>query len=123
MPDEVLIIEDGPIGDSLREVVNKFKRKFKFIKTHQIKENRGLGNALRIGVELCTFNYIARMDSDDISMPQRFELQLEFIKNNKCDAVGSDVAEFVEDENDIKRFRCVPKNMMKLWNFQNVDVR
>lgn len=117
MPDEILIVEDGPIGDSLHEVVNKFKSKFKFIKTYQIKENRGLGNALRIGVELCTFDYIARMDSDDISMPQRFEQQLEFIKNNKCDAVGSDVAEFAEDENDIKRFRRVPKEYDDIVKF------
>ncbi len=42
----------------------------------KISKNKGLGEALRVAIENCTYELIARMDSDDIAVSNRFELQL-----------------------------------------------
>ena len=58
--------------------------------------NRGLGNALKVALENCTNDLVARMDSDDISFPYRFQKQLEvFKKNSNVDIVGGNITEFV----------------------------
>ena len=62
-----------------------------------MKKNGGLGNALKIAVENATFELIARMDSDDVSLPTRFEEQLRYFQvNPEIDIVGGNITEFSE---------------------------
>ena len=71
-PDEVVIVFDGPLTTGLLEVLDEFRiGREKIVKYYPQEINRGLGEALRIGSELCTGDYIFRMDSDDISLPNR----------------------------------------------------
>ena len=59
------------------------------------EQNIGLGGALRIAVENAQYKYLARMDSDDISLPNRFELQMnEFKKDDNLSLVGGMITEF-----------------------------
>ena len=104
-PKEIVIVKDGILTEELEEVIKQYK-----VKEVQIDENVGLGKALKIGVENCSYDIIARMDSDDISLPNRFEIELkEFEKNPNLVLVGGQFVEF--NESGIGKKREVPKDI------------
>ncbi|MBR3640477.1 MAG: glycosyltransferase, partial [Oscillibacter sp.] len=73
-----------------------------------LPQNKGLGNALREALEHCSHELVARMDSDDISFPYRFALQIEaFRKHPDADIVGGSITEFAEDPAQIMGQRSV----------------
>ncbi len=89
---EFIIINDGSTDKSL-EIIEKYKSqdtRIVFIS----RENRGLVASLNEGIELAQGKYIARMDADDISLPQRFEKQIHFMKENELDVCGSWISKF-----------------------------
>ena len=109
-PDEVVIVKDGylnkPLEDVIEYFVDIYPDRFKII---QLKENKGLGLALAEGILHCSNELIARMDSDDISVKNRFEKQLhEFEKNPQLDICGSYISEFESNPEIIKDVRKVP---------------
>src|SRR5690606_3842844 len=74
-----------------------------------LEKNVGLGKALNAGLEKCRNELVARMDSDDISVKDRCELQVqEFLKNEKLSIVGSIIDEFYDDPKNIVSSRIVP---------------
>lgn len=82
-PDEFVLVEDGPLTPELDSVVEKYVKKYpKLFNIVKIKKNGGLGPALKKGVEACSNEYIARMDSDDYSYPQRFEKQINLMDSD-----------------------------------------
>ena len=84
----------------------------------ELETNCGLGVALSKGINVCKYDIIARMDSDDISDKYRFEKQLDvFKKNQKIDIVGSNIAEFMKDINIICSERKVPENNNDIIKF------
>lgn len=99
LPDEIVIVEDGILTLGLDVVIQNFKDKYKnIVKLLPFKENRGLGLALHDGVLACSYEYIARMDTDDIALPKRFEKQLAYLKEHPDVAmVGSWITEFSKD--------------------------
>ena len=129
-PSEIVLVCDGPLSDGLDSVIAKYQSKFPSIKLIRLSENKGLGNALRIALENSSYELIARMDSDDVSMPNRFEQQISFIKEHpEIDIVGGDITEFIGDENNIVGKRAVPINdseikeyMKKRCAFNHVSV-
>ncbi|MFA7675043.1 MAG: glycosyltransferase [Endomicrobiia bacterium] len=78
-PSQIVLVIDGPIGKDLEEVISIFIDKLDIFR---LKENSGLGIALKKGLEICKYPLVARMDSDDISVSNRFELQLNIFKEN-----------------------------------------
>ena len=70
--DEILI-EDGPLTQELYQVVAEYQKKCDYLHVHAMEQNVQLGRALAKGVELCKYDLIARMDTDDIAMPDRLE--------------------------------------------------
>ena len=73
-PSEIVLVVDGPIPDDLNTIINDFEGRYgNLFKIIRLPQNGGLGNALRLAVENAKYDLIARMDSDDISMPSRFE--------------------------------------------------
>ena len=61
-----------------------------------LSKNKGLGNALKEALDYCSYDLVARMDSDDISAPYRFQLQLNaFLNNPEIDIVGGSITEFL----------------------------
>ena len=112
MPSEVIIVKDGIIGKKLECVIEKFKHNSIFrVKVVGTKQNRGLGPALNYGLSFVEYPYVARVDSDDINLRNRFEKQTLFLDANpKVDIVGSQIQEFEEVDEKIvyKGIRRVP---------------
>lgn len=111
MPNEIVLVVDGPVEDELNEVINKYENKYDIFKVIRLEKNSGLGNALKIAVESATYELIARMDSDDVSLPTRFEEQLKYFEiNPETDILGGDITEFIGDETNIVGIRSVPQD-------------
>lgn len=123
IPKELVIVEDGPLTKELYEVIYYYKNRYpSFIKSVVLKENKGLGEALNLGLKAASFEVVARMDSDDISLPHRFIKQYSFFKNNNYDVVGTNMIEFEKDESNITRLKKVPENhedILKYSKFRN----
>lgn len=118
-PDEFVIVKDGRITNELEKVINKFTLKnsglFKII---DLKENVGLGPALAIGVENCKNEYIARMDSDDISVSTRIEKQFKILEEDpELDIIGSSVGEFIENTENVISYRELPEKNEEIQEF------
>lgn len=109
-PSEIILVEDGPIPNSLKIVIDKHKKYFgNGFRVIVSPENRGLGAALKLGTEYVSTNWIARMDTDDYSVPNRFERQLDAIeKQPDLAVVGGQVKEFASSINNIVGQRKVP---------------
>ena len=81
---EFIIFDDGST-DNTAKIVRKYQkidRRIIFIS----RENKGISKSLNEGIDLSSGDWIARMDSDDISLPDRFERQL-----NKLNITGADI--------------------------------
>lgn len=109
-PDEVVLIVDGPVPDKLKElIVDKAKTEANLYNVIWLPENKGLGNALRVGVENAKYDIVARMDSDDVSAPDRFEKQIAYFETHPdCDVLGGQMSEFIGIEDNIVGNRYVP---------------
>lgn len=118
--DEIVIVEDGPLTDELYALLDSYEEEFPdLIRRVPLEKNMGLGLALRRGVQECTGSLIARMDTDDIAHPQRFEEQLAFFaKNPETDILGSAIAEFMDDPKDIVSIRKVPTTHNAICRYQ-----
>lgn len=109
LPSEILIIVDGKVGADIQEVLTKFVENNSIIKITYLAENKGLGDALNIGLNQCKYDIVARMDADDIAVPNRFERQIEFLNSHPdVDIVGSYIHEFATDPNNERIVRKVP---------------
>ena len=109
-PIQIVLVEDGPLGDGLRAVVNQWKGKLGETLTVLVNEqNIGLTKSLNKGIAVVKGNLIARMDSDDISLPERFELQEKFLEEHPdIDIIGGSLREF-DDKNSELRVRHYPQ--------------
>lgn len=108
-PDEIVLVKDGKITQELQEVINDAQKVSKNIVELQLEKNVGLGLALNAGIAICKNELIARMDSDDISLPQRCEKQLNVFNNNPdIDIVGCPVIEFSGNVVNVVGKRDVP---------------
>lgn len=110
IPNEVVIVKDGPLTDCLDAVIETYRKEFSsIVKVVELETNKGLGEALKIGIQSCSFDIIARMDSDDINDKLRFEKQLSvFTENPEIDLVGTNIAEFFGSKEKIEFIRRVP---------------
>jgi glycosyltransferase involved in cell wall biosynthesis len=96
--DEIVIVKDGVLPIELEETLRSWQKKLP-LKIVGYKENRGLAYALNYGLNYCTNELVARMDSDDICLPDRFEKQIDYFKQHKeVVVVGSSLLEFYEEK-------------------------
>ncbi|RQG93827.1 glycosyltransferase [Natrarchaeobius chitinivorans] len=111
-PDEVLIVEDGPLSPDLEALISTFETRYpETVRTISLPTNRGLGVALRTGVEACSNELIARMDADDVAVETRFQDQLAYLSDNpEVDVLGGYVMEFDSNPNESGRVRDVPSD-------------
>jgi glycosyltransferase involved in cell wall biosynthesis len=109
-PNQIVIVKDGPLSLKLEKVLKNFSKICKCrLDIICLLKNVGLGNALNIGLEKCAHEIIARMDSDDVSKPNRFKVQIDFIKNNpNIDVVSSYVDEFDGSVDNIITTKSLP---------------
>lgn len=118
-PSEFVLVEDGPLTNELYEIVEKYQKEYpKVFKVINIEKNVGLGPALRKGVEECSNEYIARMDSDDYSIPQRIEKEFEiFEKYPDIGIVGTNVSEFIDSIDNTICNVILPETNEKIIKF------
>lgn len=118
-PNEILIIEDGKLGEELENVVvNIEKAHTDLVRVIRLEENKGIGYVRTLGLKECKYDIVAFMDSDDISRNDRFEKQILFLKENpEIDMVGSWVTEFDREPNNIYSKRVLPTEPNEVYNF------
>ena len=114
-PNEIVLVEDGPLTDELYKVLDEYDDYLTRVKN---PTNLGLGLALDKGLEVCRNEFVARMDTDDISKPDRCEKQLRrFEEKPELSIVGSHIDEFVGDTGNIISQRRVPTDSESIYNF------
>ncbi len=115
---DFVLVCDGPLTRDLNSVIQwaqeKMGDRFQCIR---LKENRGLGNALRAGVPRCRCSVIARMDSDDISRPDRCEKQFRILEKDGYSIVSGTLQEFAETPGDLQRFRILPRTPEEIRDY------
>lgn len=118
LPDEIVIVKDGKLTDELNAVLDEYKSKYSIIRLCGYEQNKGLGEALRFGVENCSNEIIARMDTDDICDKTRFEKQIKFLEEHAdYDIVGSNVLEFVNSITNGVGQRYMPETHDEILKF------
>ena len=115
---EFIIINDGST-DETATILNSFGDADNRIKVFH-HENRGFHPALNVGCKLATGKYIARMDADDISLPERFARQLSFLETYPEIAVcGSWVKKIGKSRGNVWRLPTNPDEIRCTLLFNN----
>lgn len=111
-PSQIVIVKDGPLSKELDNVITNYEREYDdLFKIVNLRSNVGLGKALNIGLGECDHELIVRMDSDDICVMDRFEKQIKYMsENEQISVLGSWIAEFENNPQDIISIRSVPSN-------------
>ena len=116
-PNEIILFVDGPVGDELNSKIEELAKEYSIIKLFRNEENIGLGKTLEKGIMECKNEIVARMDSDDYSIPTRFAEQYKCMMDNDLDLVGSDVSEFIDDIENIIAEKKVPSKQKDILNY------
>lgn len=107
-PDHVVLVRDGPVSEALTKCIEQLREASPVPVTFvPLEHSCGLGPALDAGLAASPYDVVARMDSDDIAMPQRFAAQLPLIAAG-ADIVGAGLLEFGQDTSDIVGRRTPP---------------
>ncbi|WP_454442558.1 glycosyltransferase [Vibrio bathopelagicus] len=121
LPNEIVIVEDGPLTNELYTSLDYWQKKLPITRVCLL-ENSGLGIALNKGLDHCSYDLVARMDTDDICMPTRFEKQISIFKTKKVDVCGSWISEFEYCYKSVLSHRILPEchvDIVKLSKLKN----
>lgn len=118
LPREVVLVKDGPITEELDRILVEYVARYPMLKIVQLAHNQGLGKALNEGLKHCSYDLIARMDTDDIAKPNRFEKQIKvFREHPELDVVGSWIDEFEGDISTVSSIRKLPELHRYIYEF------
>ena len=107
--EQVVLVCNGPLKDEQEAVIARWRERLPMT-TPRLKSATDLGQALNFGLDYCDCGFIARMDSDDISRPERFARQLDFLVDNReIDVLGSAIDEFDSEPEEVLYRRAVPQ--------------
>lgn len=114
---DFIIVCDGPLTDELNEVLEKYSN-IEYLNIHRLENNVGLGRALNYGLEYCKNELIARMDSDDISLLDRCEKQLEvFSKDDELSLVSGTLIEYDLEYTKVLGVKALPKTNKEIIKY------
>jgi glycosyltransferase involved in cell wall biosynthesis len=103
-----VIVRDGPVGEALQARIDELAAAAVVpVDVVALERNGGLGPALDAGLAACRYEFVARMDADDISLPHRFATQLPIMESG-IDLLGSGLLEFGVDLEDVVGTRTPP---------------
>lgn len=113
-PDEIVLTVDGPIPCDTQNVIDRYARELTgssiTFKTVYLSRNRGHGEARRVCFENCSYELVALMDADDLSVPERFEKQLRYLaRYPEISIVGGQIYEFIDTPEHCVGKRLVPE--------------
>lgn len=108
-PDEIVLVRDGPVDEKLQKEIDLFVA-LPIVSYIELDENIGLGKCLAIATAQAKNELLARMDSDDISLPDRFEKQVALFDDETISVVGGQIREFIQKDERIEyqKSRIVP---------------
>ena len=113
-PKQLVVVCDGPVDESISDFLHRASRGEETdvlghidVRVVRLKHNMGLANALNIGLAHCSHDIVARVDADDISLPQRFAIQIPLIEGG-LGLLGSAIQEFSDDEAEAGLVRSMP---------------
>nr|WP_120491486.1 glycosyltransferase [Corynebacterium lactis] len=119
---EVIVVEDGELPEALEAVVVKHEQDHDNLKVVRCPVNRGSGPASQTGLEQVETPWVARLDADDIAVPERFEKQLLALKANpSLSVIGSAMAEFEGDPGNVVRVRALPESHDKIARYAKMN--
>lgn len=117
LPDEVVLVKDGLLTEELNQVIDMYILKPQ-LKVISLSENQGLGKALNEGLKHCSYDLVARMDTDDVAKPNRFEKQIAvFSAYPEIDVVGAWIDEFEGNIDNVISIRKLPETHDKIMKF------
>lgn len=117
-PSEIVLVVDGPVPDGMSNIITEYRSRHEILKPIFLERNVGHGNARRIAVKASSNELIAIMDSDDISVPDRFERQITcFEEDDRLSLLGGNISEFVGDESNVVGKRVVPTDDMQIKEY------
>lgn len=115
---EVILIEDGPLTPELYAIVDEYVEKHSEIKVIPLPVNGGLGHALNEGLKYCGYDLIARMDTDDIAKPDRFQKQVSFMEAHpEIDCSSAWIEEFVDNKDNIVSIKKLPERSAEIYQY------
>jgi glycosyltransferase involved in cell wall biosynthesis len=119
--DEIVLVKD-PVGPELEAVIDAYRTRLP-LTVIDMPHSVGFGEAMRIGVEKCRGDLIARMDTDDVCLPERFHLQVDYLDAHpEIDLVGGAIAEFATNPEQpfaIRKVPCLHEEIAKMAPFRN----
>lgn len=116
--DDFVLVCDGPLNKGLDDVIAEYVRTVPgLFNVYRLSQNMGLAKALNHGILQCKNELIARMDSDDISAPDRIEKQIRAMEDNGADIVGSNIIEFENTIENTGAMRQVPEKSEEITAF------
>lgn len=120
--DDFVLVCDGPLNQELDSVIKKKQQEMKnILNVVRLKKNAGLGNALNKGIQQCKNELVARMDSDDISYPDRCEKQLAvFNTYSEISVCSGIVEEFATNPKVVEARRVPPETHAEIREFAKV---
>lgn len=132
-PSQIVIVRDGAVQEPVQRYLDTLQSTMSvwFTAEHPdepvpevmivpLDENRGLAHALNVGLQHCQYDIVARADSDDVSLPNRFATLIPlFVRRSNAahtdeqsrrpvDVMGSAIREFSDDEDDPGQIRMLP---------------
>lgn len=116
---DFVIVCDGPLTGELDQILESWEKKHPGVfQIVRLPENVGIGAAANIGLQYCKNELIAKMDADDLSVPDRCEKQVAlFAQNNELAVVGGFIAEFEKDTQKPFAIRKVPAQNEEIRKF------
>lgn len=109
-PSEIVLVKDGKLTLELDKIITEYIAKYDELIVVSLEQNGGLGRALNEGLKYCSHEIVARMDTDDIAKPNRFEEQIAvFDAHPEIDVVGAWMDEFEGDVSNIVSTRKLPE--------------
>lgn len=121
-PDEIVLVKDGPLTVELDNIIKKWQSELKEVLiVVPLEQNVGLGKALNIGLSHCSNEWIFRMDTDDICVPDRFEKQINFIKSHSTISILSgQIREFDGLVENVTGIKTVPQTHNEIVKFSKI---
>ena len=118
LPNQIVILEDGKVSKKLDDLLENYSKKHKIIEIYKREQNLGLGLTLNEGLNYCKYDYVARMDADDYSYPNRFEEEIRYLESHPdIDVVGCNIDEYDENLSKKLAVRVVPEFDKKIKKY------
>src|SRR5690625_4228661 len=117
-PNEIVLVKDGPLDKELDDAIKGVEKHIgDALKIISLEENVGLGAALNEGLKFCSYELVARMDTDDIALPKRFEKQVSFMNEHPYLAASSAWMEEFDDSGKTIAVRKLPLDSVSIRSF------